>query len=261
MSYTGDKASFDGVADSYADVRPSYPGEIGDAAIALGSIPQGGRILEIGCGTGQATERFAERGFRIVALEPGENLGAVAARRLKPYAGVSIVRETFESYAAEQTFDAIIAAQAFHWIPLPLGFERAREMLRSGGSIALIWNLTPKREGEGAVWDAVQEAYNVQAPEIANPGGGSTLTGTVHGISAALAQCPLFGRFAERRHAWSRRYTTAEYIALLNTYSNHIGLPEATRKALHGAIARAIDAQGGSVVKSYISVLYSAQAV
>src|ERR671917_2255842 len=92
------RTTFDEAASLYDEVRPGYPGELFDDVVSLSGIPAGGRILEIGCGTGQATVPFARRGYRILCVELGENLAAVARKNL---AGFPLVEERtgdFESY-------------------------------------------------------------------------------------------------------------------------------------------------------------------
>ena len=44
------------------------------------AIPPGGRILEIGPGTGKASVALAARGLTLVGVEVGEQLAAVARR-------------------------------------------------------------------------------------------------------------------------------------------------------------------------------------
>jgi 2-polyprenyl-3-methyl-5-hydroxy-6-metoxy-1,4-benzoquinol methylase len=65
---------FNEVATLYDEVRPGYPTAIIDAITALAALPPEGKILEIGCGTGQITIPFALRGYTILALEPGDAL-------------------------------------------------------------------------------------------------------------------------------------------------------------------------------------------
>jgi ubiquinone/menaquinone biosynthesis C-methylase UbiE len=52
---------FDEAASLYDEVRPGYPEDLFDDVISLSGIPAGGRILEIGCGTGQVTVPVAKR--------------------------------------------------------------------------------------------------------------------------------------------------------------------------------------------------------
>ncbi|MBA3794479.1 MAG: methyltransferase domain-containing protein, partial [Rubrobacter sp.] len=75
------RSTFDGAAPLYDEVRPGYPEALFDDVASLSVIPSRGRILEIGCGTGQATVPLARRGYEILCVELGENLAAVARRR------------------------------------------------------------------------------------------------------------------------------------------------------------------------------------
>src|SRR3712207_5578274 len=77
--------TFDEAASLYDEVRPGYPENLFEDVVSLSGIQAGGRILEIGCGTGQATVPFARRGYHIQCIELGENMAAVARRNLKGY--------------------------------------------------------------------------------------------------------------------------------------------------------------------------------
>ena len=76
---------FDQAAQDYNEVRPGYPQLLVDDIIALSHLPAGGRILEIGCGTGQATLPFARRGYAMFCLDIGKDLAAIAARKCMPF--------------------------------------------------------------------------------------------------------------------------------------------------------------------------------
>ena len=41
------------------------------------ALPAHGRVIEVGCGTGQMTLPFAQRGYTVVALDQGERLAAL----------------------------------------------------------------------------------------------------------------------------------------------------------------------------------------
>ena len=62
------RETFNEDAARYDRARPRYPVQMFDDLAAAGVAP-GARVLEIGCGTGQATVPLAERGCRIVAVE------------------------------------------------------------------------------------------------------------------------------------------------------------------------------------------------
>src|SRR5271155_561139 len=84
---------FDGIAAEYDRYRPAYPDELVDQACLVAGIGSGDHVLEVGCGTGQLTRSLLARGLHVTAVEPGENLMALARQNL---AGVEFVNARFE---------------------------------------------------------------------------------------------------------------------------------------------------------------------
>ena len=76
---------FDDAAQLYDEVRPRYSEELIEYIIAFAAFPAQGRVFEVGCGTGQMTLPFAQRGYTVVALDQGERLAALAAQHCQPY--------------------------------------------------------------------------------------------------------------------------------------------------------------------------------
>jgi 2-polyprenyl-3-methyl-5-hydroxy-6-metoxy-1,4-benzoquinol methylase len=62
-------SQFDDAAQLYDEVRPRYPEEIVERIIAFAALPAHGQILEVGCGTGQMTLPFAQRGYLVAKFE------------------------------------------------------------------------------------------------------------------------------------------------------------------------------------------------
>ena len=56
------KTTFNTVASLYDEVRPGYPDELVRDVLDLSEIDRSGKILEVGCGTGQASRLFATLG-------------------------------------------------------------------------------------------------------------------------------------------------------------------------------------------------------
>src|SRR3984957_3614499 len=85
------RRSFDQMAQLYSRARGAPP----PALFAAGAVfvPPPADALEIGCGPGNASLPLLERGFRIHAVELGENLAAFARERL---AAVSFTVEVGE---------------------------------------------------------------------------------------------------------------------------------------------------------------------
>jgi ubiquinone/menaquinone biosynthesis C-methylase UbiE len=57
------KNTFNEIAGEYDKYRPSYPEQLFTDILEFAAIKEGDSILEIGCGTGQATKGFVELGF------------------------------------------------------------------------------------------------------------------------------------------------------------------------------------------------------
>jgi hypothetical protein len=76
------------------------------------------------------------------------------------------------------------------------------------------------------------------------------------GIVADIDASGLFGPVAVRRREWEVVDTADDHIALINTYSPNLLLPEDQRQDLFARIRRRIEARpGGTVRKSMLSVV------
>lgn len=104
-------------------------GLIADAA-GLGA---GVSALEIGCGTGMFTAKFAARGANIVALELSPDLIAKARARGLPEKQVRFVAGDFMTSDPGQTFDAVVGSSVLHHLDVAAALSRILKLLRPGG--------------------------------------------------------------------------------------------------------------------------------
>ena len=133
------RSTFDEAVELYDRARPGYPAALFEDLAELTSIGPESRVLEIGPGTGQATLPLAERGCRVVAVELGADLAAVARRKLAGFANVEVVTAAFEDWPLPaEAFDLVLAATAFHWIDPAVRIDKVADALRPGGSLATI---------------------------------------------------------------------------------------------------------------------------
>lgn len=243
------RTTFNNSAEWYDRIRPGYPEALIDDVISLSAIPTGGRILEIGCGTGKATEMFATRGYAMVCLDIGTDLAAVAAQKLCEFANIQIVVSSFEEWEPEgRLFHLVIAATSFHWVDPAMAYVKSAAVLKPNGWLAVFSN-THIQQDKG-FFTKVQDLYRASAPSMA---GKATNGKTSRGEPAGMA---LFGESIVRSYQWTAEYSTNEYLDLLGTYSDHISLPLAERRDLFSGIADLIDHEyGGRVLKHYETVL------
>jgi SAM-dependent methyltransferase len=248
------RTSFDRKAELYDAARPQYPEALVDEVVARSGIPAGGRILEIGAGTGKATVPFARRGYSILALEPGANMAAVLRRNVAAFPGVSVEVGTFEAWrGADGSFDLAISAQAFHWVDPAVRCAKAAAALRPGGALALIRNETTGLEA--GLRAEMEAAYARWFPAVTWTPARDTTGSKRDEFTTEIEQSGLFGSVQVASFPWTARYTTRQYLDLLETHSDHALLDPVLRTPLSGAIADAIERRGGRIDVPYLAML------
>jgi protein-L-isoaspartate O-methyltransferase len=116
---------FDEVPELYDRVRPGYPDELSADLVTITGMDTSASVLEVGCGTGQATRSLAALGRSVTAIEPGVGMAALARRRLATFRNVDIEMSTFEEWDDRgRRFDVLVAASAWHWVDPWVGWQR-----------------------------------------------------------------------------------------------------------------------------------------
>jgi ubiquinone/menaquinone biosynthesis C-methylase UbiE len=160
--------AFNEVAAEYDRHRPAYPDELVDEACQAAGIGSGDHVLEIGCGSGQLTRSLAARGLHVTALEPGENLVALARSNLAGAGQVEFVTAQFEdALLAREQFQAVFSASAFHWIDPKVSWQKAADVLVPGGTLALLQYCGLEEPRNKRDQEAAFAAVRKVAPDIA----------------------------------------------------------------------------------------------
>jgi SAM-dependent methyltransferase len=252
--------TFDEVAELYDLVRPRYPHELFLDLIRLAHLKADDRVLEIGCGTGQATEPLARRGYSLLCLEPGPSMARVARERLARFTNVEVVTDSFEHWSLQpESFALVMSAQAFHWVAPEIRFQKAAAALHPGGHLA-IFGATPLREAT-ALRRALDRAYTAYAPAMASSPTSAQWYSASSATESFFAASGSFGAVTKRSYHWSRVYKTADYLDLMRTQSDHRLLPETQRETLLAEIGKIIEACGGSITTRYEAHLFVAPAL
>lgn len=231
--------TFDSIADNYHQARPDYPSALYDELIELAELKPGDRLLEIGCATGKATIPLADRGFSITCVELGGDLAAAAGRNLAGYPGVEVLHGAFEDWASNAggQYDLVYVATAWHWIDPAVRYQRAWEVLRPGGQLA-IWSAEHVFPiGGDPIFEEIQPVYH-EIGEDRPDDWFCPRPDQMPGFAAEISGSGLFTDVRIRRFDWGISYTADQYIALLSTFSNHIAMSQAKRDRLYGEIRR-----------------------
>jgi SAM-dependent methyltransferase len=217
-------------------------------------------LLEIGCGTGQATQPLAERKFQITAIELGANLAAVARRKLARFRNVAVVVAAFEEWSLPaEPFDAVVSATAFHWLDPSVRVVRAADALRPGGVLATI-GTHHIDGGDARFFIDVQDCYRrwsgFPSPSGGGQAGGLPKAAEVPQDSGELERSGRFEPATFRRYEWEQAYTGQEYVDLLSTYSDHRALDATALQHLLECVRALIDNRyRGRVRKRYLNEL------
>jgi SAM-dependent methyltransferase len=246
---------FDEEPELYDRARPGYPSQVFSELAELVGLKRGSRVLELGCGTGQATLPLAERGYRIVALDLGEHVAALASRKLAAFPSVEVVAAAFEEWALpDEPFDAVVAATSFHWIDPARRVAKAADALRPGGALAVI-STHHIAGGDAQFFEDVQRCYERWMPGT-RAGSGLPSAAEIPSDSEELNRSDRFAPAVLRRHEWELTYSTSEYLDLLQSYSGHRALEPRGRTRLLACIAELITrTYGGEVTKRYLTEL------
>ena len=214
-------ASFDAVSTAYHAARPTYP-----AATVEWLVPRHAEtVVDVGAGTGSFTRLLVRPGRRVIAVEPSTGMLA-ELRRLLP--GVEARQGSGERMPlSEASVDAVVFAQAWHWVDAAAASAEAARVLRPGGMLGLVWNLRDERNGWvrelGTAMRADGDHYRGDDggdPEVAPP----------------------FGEPERLFVEWVRTCTRGEILDDVRTRSYFPLLPPGEQRAVVEAVSAVLDA-------------------
>lgn len=124
-------------ATDYAKYRPSYAEETIPIILKGLGNPSSLVAVDVGAGTGISSRLLAQRGVRVLAIEPNPAMRDTAA----PHPFVEFREGTAEATnLPDASVDLVTCFQAFHWFdPEPTLVEFHRILKRSG-QLAVVWN-------------------------------------------------------------------------------------------------------------------------
>jgi SAM-dependent methyltransferase len=252
---------FDEVPELYERARPGYPEAMFRDLFEIVGLAGSSDVLEVGCGTGQATVSLARHGCNVVAVERGTGMASLARRRLEPYGNAEVETARFEEWHDHgRRFDLLVAAASWHWIDPKVGWRRAQDLLRPGGWMAVLGNVVVRRPGEPEMYAATADLHELHAP--GNPSWGDPpLEDEVRATGDGWGPP---NHDADRRFGPTivRWYPTVQWLDgdgvadLLRSTSTYRKLAVDVREPLIDSIAERIRTRmGDRVPRRYLSVL------
>ncbi|MGC5165454.1 class I SAM-dependent methyltransferase [Luteimicrobium sp. DT211] len=248
--------SFGTDAERYDRARPPYPPAL--VAAVVGAPPTGPArdVLDVGCGTGIAARQLQAAGCAVLGVEPDARMAAFARER-----GLPVEVATFEGWEpAGRTFDAVAAAQSWHWVDPAVGAAKAADVLRPGGRLAVFGHVF---EPPDDVAHAFAEAFRRVVPESPFAGGSGRRPVEAYqaGYAAVAETIRSTGRF-EAPEQWrfdvERTWTRDAWLELLPTTGGLTRLEPDRLAEVLGAVGDAVDAGGGSFTVPFTTLAVSA---
>lgn len=239
------RLKFNEDACNYDKYRPTYPPEMFLDIINYSKVSLGDKSLEIGIGTGQATVPILQSGCSLTAIELGDNLTQYVKWKFRNYTNFNVINDDFIKYPImDETFNLVYCATAFHWLPQEESFKKIKNILKPSGTIALFWNHPfPNREDD--ISNIVnRRIYNKYLPTDRNiiefsKSDCQKYINELNKFGFKDITCKLYNR--------KRTLTSDEYIALLNTYSDHRALSIELKNSFERDMKISLDEIGGKI--------------
>jgi SAM-dependent methyltransferase len=124
-------------AADYVRYRPTYPAAAFDRLLLGLGDPARLVAADVGAGTGISTRILADRGVRVIAIEPNREMRAAAGEDPRAEWRDGTAEATG---LAAQSVDLVLCAQAFHWFRQLEAIAEFHRVLRPRARLALMWN-------------------------------------------------------------------------------------------------------------------------
>lgn len=243
------RKTFDRIPDQFDKWRPRYCDELFRDIIEYANIGPGKSVLEIGPGTGQATESFLKTGCDYLAIELGEHFVDFTKKKFGTYENFHIVNDDFETHDfGERNFDLVFSAATIQWIPEEIGFPKVFNLLKNGGALAMFMTYTDEKTSNGSLYDEIQKVYDEHFH-----------VETRYTCSLNYDNVVNYGFVDLNYRDWkkTRIYNADEYVEYLSgTQVEHITLQEPYRSNFNNGVREAVIHAGNRIILDDTIALY-----
>ncbi|MCL2546966.1 MAG: class I SAM-dependent methyltransferase [Oscillospiraceae bacterium] len=244
-------------AENYDKYEPNYPEALVETIINKANLTSGSKLLEIGSGNGRATAQFANFGFEIVCIEPGIDMIEKAKAKLKDK-NIKFIHSRFEDYAApSEYFDAVISAQAFHWVSQPLGYEICSKTLKKSGYLAPFWyiELFGDSDLDRELW-AIIEKYNAYVSCMRE----ADYANRMEAVASKIVSSGLFSKPKIIHSCLDKNYMADDYFNYLDSHGVFDKQPDEVKQACCEELLKLSDKYNG-IKRHYTCELYLTQKI
>jgi SAM-dependent methyltransferase len=212
--------SFGSIAEHYARFRPPPPREAVDWVLEK----RNGDVVDLGAGTGALTSLLLEKAANVIAVEPDAEMRGVLRERIPRVRVVGAVTEALPFGKA--TFDVATAASSWHWMDPQRAPIEVGRVLRSGGSLGMLWNGADRSIG----W--VEELLGPNQTDA------TSWPAPIHRHEPEIPEGAPFHDLEFKMFGWTIRLTVEDVVGLLGSYSRVFTLRPEARENLLARVGR-----------------------
>lgn len=242
------RKTYNKIPEKFDKWRPRYCDELFSFIVEYANIDENKKVLEIGPGTGQATEPFLKTQCDYLAIELGKEFVDFTRNKFRAYGNFDIVNGDYENYDfKDQQFDLVFSAATIQWIPETIGFSRTYELLKPGGIFAMFMTRTEYKTPNESLFNKIQDVYKE------------------HFIIEQKYTCKLnyenvvnygFEEFSYRDWKKTRTYDADDFIHYIGTHVDHITLKEPHKSNFYKGVRNAVLEAGNKITLNDTIALY-----
>ncbi|MBP5639128.1 MAG: methyltransferase domain-containing protein [Victivallales bacterium] len=231
---------FDTIPEKFDKYRVRYSQELFSQFIEMAHITADSTVLELGPGTGQATDPILNTGCDYNAIEIGDNFCGVLQRKYGSCKNFTLIHDDFITHDfGGQRFDVIYSAATIQWIPEDVAFSKTFALLKPGGMLVMMKLQGDYKTPNEALYRRIQQVYDTwYKPDIP------------YACKFTYENALNYGYVDFRRQDFHGRrvLTTDDYINYCGTHSDHLTIPEPYKTNFFTALRKTVDEFGGTVV-------------
>lgn len=245
------RKTFDQIPEAFDRYRPQYCEELFKEIISVSDLNSKKHVLEIGPGTGQATEPILKTGCNYNAIELGENFTEYMKNKFGSYSNFHIVNADFETYDFEnQKFDLVYSAATIQWIPEEIAFSKVYNILKPGGILAMFMTCSDEKSANKELYSRIEQVYKEHF-----------YVKQKYNCKMQYENVMKYGFVNYKYQHWKKEriLSADEYISYISTHCDHIILEEPNKSKFYEGVRKAIIDFGNAITIKDTIPLYLVQ--
>lgn len=216
------KTLFKNTSSYYSKYRLGYPQEFFDYVYNYFNLNENGRLLDLGCGTGQISIPFSTRLKEVIAIDPEEEMlieAEEASTKLK-IKNIKFIKEKAEDITNKLgVFNLTTIGAAFHWMNQVEVLQLIYNLTQQGGGIAIVNDSSSPWRDKPEEWNTIRKEIIQKYLGKKRRAGNSFFTNKSNKTFKELLIDSPFNECEEWIHEYTYEWTNESIINILYSTS------------------------------------------